>query len=89
MDGSQHQVYEGWQLRAEQFSRWWQPRAMGAMDASLWIRVPGAMYSIDATMQAYEFMREVREKHLHKARSAQEAAVVLRDVLVLVDDRFM
>ena len=28
-----------------------------AMDASLWIRVPGAIHSIDATMQAYEFMR--------------------------------
>ena len=40
----------------------------GAMDASLWIRVPGAMHSIDATMQAYELMRDVREKHPHNAR---------------------
>ena len=56
----------------------------GAMDASLWIRVPGAMHSIDATMQAYELMREVREKHPHNARRAQEAAVALRDVFVLL-----
>ena len=54
------------------------------MDASLWIRVPGAMHSIDATMQAYELMREVREKHPHNARRAQEAAVALRDVFVLL-----
>ena len=53
------------------------------MDASLWIRVPGAMHSMDATMHAYELMREVREKHPHNARRAQEAAVALRDVFVL------
>ena len=34
-----------------------------AMDASLWLRVPDAMHSIDASAQAYELMREVHEKH--------------------------
>ena len=42
------------------------------------------MLLIHATMQAYELMREVREKHPHNARRAQEAAVALRDVVVLL-----
>ena len=55
------------------------------MDASLWIRVPDTMHTIDASMQAYELMRGVREKHPHNARRAQEeATVALRDVLVSV-----
>ena len=54
------------------------------MDAILWIRVPDAMHSIDATMEAYELMRKVREKHPRNARRAQEASVALRDVFVLL-----
>ena len=54
------------------------------MDASLLIRAPDAMHSIDETMQADELMRAVREKHPHNARRAQEAAVALRDVFVLL-----
>ena len=57
------------------------------MDASLWIRVPNVMHSIDATRQAYKLMREVREKHPHNARRAQEAAAALREVARLADDR--
>ena len=54
------------------------------MDASLCIRVPSAMRSIESTLQAYELMREVREKHSRNACGAQEAAIALRDVLSLL-----
>ena len=54
-----------------------------AMHASLWLRVPDAMQSISAITQAYDLLREVREKHPRNACRAQEAAVALRDVIVL------
>ena len=42
------------------------------------------VHSIDAILQAYDLMREVREKHSLKSSCAQEAAIALRDVLFLL-----
>ena len=46
--------------------------------------MPKEMQIIDATRNAYDLMKEMREKHSHCTSLALEASVALRDVLVLM-----
>ena len=53
-------------------------------DTNLWLQLLPTVANIGANIQAYAIMEEARKKYPDRGRSAQRAAIALRDVLALL-----